>query len=92
MQQVITTPIQLGHICATARKSLSRSQAVEAAKLGISQSRLSKMELHPETMTLAQVLMLCSSLGLEVQVATRVGPSTAAGQPVGADASTDTPW
>ena len=81
----------MGHICATARKSLSRSQAVEAAKLGISQSRLSKMELHPETMTLAQVLMLCSSLGLEVQVATRVGPSTVAGQPVGVDASADTP-
>ena len=50
------------------------------------------MELHPETMTLAQVLMLCSSLGLEVQVATRVGPSTVIGQPVGADASADTPW
>lgn len=92
MRQVITTPIQLGHICATARKSLSRSQAVEAAKLGISQSRLSKMELHPETMTLAQVLMLCSSLGLEVQVATRADPTTVTGQPVGADVLAGTPW
>ena len=71
MYQVLTSPGQFGHLCASERKALARSQASQAALLGVGQSRMSKMELHPETMTLAQVLMLCASLGLELSVAPR---------------------
>ena len=90
VKQVITTPSQLGHLCASARKALARSQATQAAALGISQSRLSKMELHPHTMTLAQVLSLCSSLGLEVMVLSREKPSTEASKSPAS--RTGSPW
>lgn len=80
MKQVITSPQQMGHILATARKAAHRTQAVQAAQLGLSQSRLSKMELHAETLTLSQLLALCSSLGLELIVASRE------------TSAADTPW
>lgn len=82
MQQVITSPAQLGHLIASARKAAGRSQSVQAGLLGLGQSRLSKMELHPETMTLSQVLALCSSLGLELIAST--GDAAAA--------PSDSPW
>ena len=81
MKQVITSASQLGHILASARKAANRTQAAQAAQLGLSQSRLSKMELHTEAVTLSQLLTLCSSLGLEVIVASR-----------DASPSSDTPW
>lgn len=71
MKQVITSASQLGHILASARKAANRTQSAQAAQLGLSQSRLSKMELHTETVTLSQLLALCSSLGLEIIVASR---------------------
>ena len=95
MYQVLTSPGQLGHLCACERKALARSQASQAALLGVSQSRMSKMELHPETMTLAQVLTLCASLGLELSVAPRPSASRGAmgAKPaMGSLVPPDVPW
>jgi HTH-type transcriptional regulator/antitoxin HipB len=60
---------QVGAILSARRKSLDLSQAEVAARLGLSQNRLSELESRPETLTVAQLLALLNILGLEMTVA-----------------------
>jgi HTH-type transcriptional regulator/antitoxin HipB len=60
---------QVGAILSARRKSLELSQAEVAARLGLSQNRLSELESRPETLTVAQLLALLNVLGLEMSVA-----------------------
>jgi HTH-type transcriptional regulator/antitoxin HipB len=64
----VTTATQIGQTLAGRRKHLSLSQTSVAAKLGISQNRLSELESQPETMTVAQLLGLLQILGLQLVV------------------------
>ena len=71
--QPVLTPSQLGVQLQGARKSRNLTQAQLAARLGISQNRLSDLERHPGTLSVDQLLALCNQLGLQLglQVAGR---------------------
>lgn len=68
MKQIIGVPDQLGHILQSSRKSARLSQAAMAEKLGISQSRISAMELDPASISLGQLLKMMTALDLELIV------------------------
>jgi len=71
MKQILSVSDQAGPILQAARKSAGLSQTALARRLGISQSRLSAMELDPGSISLAQLLALCSALRLELLVQTK---------------------
>jgi HTH-type transcriptional regulator/antitoxin HipB len=71
MKQVLSIPSQAGPLLQTARKAAGLSQTALAQRLGISQSRVSAMELDPGSISLEQLLALCSVLDLELLVQTR---------------------
>ncbi|MDM0087102.1 MULTISPECIES: helix-turn-helix transcriptional regulator [unclassified Variovorax] len=79
MRQVLSVHSQFGVLLKAARKSSGISQAKLAERIGISQSRMSHMELHPETVNLEQLLAIFSVLDLELLVGRKhpAGPSTA---------------
>jgi len=56
------------------RKALGLSQAEVAARLGISQNRLSELELRPERLTLDRLLALVGVLGLELAIGDKSPP------------------
>jgi HTH-type transcriptional regulator/antitoxin HipB len=68
MRQLITTPLQLGEVLRGRRKARGMSQAELAAKLTISQSRLSTLESDPATLTLDRLLAVAGLLGLELVI------------------------
>jgi HTH-type transcriptional regulator/antitoxin HipB len=69
--QIVVTPNQLGAVLRARRKASGVTQDSAAATLGISQSRLSMLEQHPEGLTLDRLLALASLLGLELVVRER---------------------
>lgn len=71
MRQLLFTPSQLGPLLKSGRRAANLSQAELASRMGISQSRISHMELHPETVNLEQLLALFGLLGLELIVQSR---------------------
>jgi HTH-type transcriptional regulator/antitoxin HipB len=75
MKQILSVSDQAGPILQAARKSAGLSQTALAHRLGISQSRMSAMELDPGSISLAQLLAMCSALRLELLVQTRGPPS-----------------
>lgn len=62
---------QLGQVLRSTRKRLKLSQATIGAKLDLSQNRISYLELHPEELSLKQLLSWCSALGLELKLGAR---------------------
>jgi HTH-type transcriptional regulator / antitoxin HipB len=69
--QPITTAAQLGVLLHSARKSRKLTQAQLAARIGISQTRLSDLELAPGTLSVDQLLAVCAQLGLQLILRTR---------------------
>jgi HTH-type transcriptional regulator / antitoxin HipB len=66
MKQLITTPAQVGEILRGRRKSRRIPQRELAAKVGVSQGRLSTLEAHPASITLDRLLAVAHLLGLEL--------------------------
>ena len=66
--QTLNTPQQLQQALVNRRKKLKLSQAVVAARLGLSQNRYSELESAPESLTVDRLLTLAALLGLEVQI------------------------
>jgi HTH-type transcriptional regulator/antitoxin HipB len=66
--RTITTPNQLGAIVAARRKQLGLSQAQVAARVGLSQNRLSVLEKNSAALTAKQMLALLNVLGLDLVV------------------------
>lgn len=64
----VTTPTQIGAILAARRKQLDLSQAQVAARVGLSQNRLSVLEKNSATLTAKQLMALLNVLGLELAV------------------------
>lgn len=62
----VTTSKQIGAALAGRRKQLELSQSEVAAKVGLSQNRLSELESRPETLTVEQLLALVHVLGLRM--------------------------
>ncbi len=71
MKQILSVPDQMGPLLQSARKSARLSQTALAQRLGISQSRMSAMELAPASINLQQLLAVCAALGLELTVQTK---------------------
>ena len=74
MNQLLSVPSQVGLVLRAVRKSAKLSQKQLAAKLGLSQNRVSELETDPGSMRVDQLLAVLSALGLELQVQTRVCP------------------
>ena len=68
MKQILSLSKQLGPLLRSARKSAGLSQAELAQRLGISQSRISAMELDPGTINVEQLLALLAALNHELLV------------------------
>lgn len=71
MKQALTHSAQLGRILADRRRAAKLSQRTVAAKLAISQNRLSEIESDPASLTVGRLLELMQLLGLQVTVEDR---------------------
>lgn len=67
----IVSSLQVGKILASRRKALGISQATIAAKLGITQGRVSELETQPGALTVERLLVLLSILGLDLDISER---------------------
>ena len=69
--QTITTATQLGTLLQSARRSHKLTQAQLGARLGLSQRRVSELELVPGTLSVDQLLAICAQLGLQLSLQIR---------------------
>lgn len=69
--QSLRTSSQLGQLLRSARKAGKLTQSQLALSMGVSQSRVSQLELQPGDMTVDQLLSACAALGLELQLGLR---------------------
>jgi len=69
--QTLRTPAQLGLLLQSARKARGMTQADLAARVRLSQSRISQLEKDPAELSAERLLAWCSTLGLELRVARR---------------------
>lgn len=76
MKQILTHSTQLAQILATRRRAYKLSQRALAAKLAISQNRLSEIEAHPGNLTVERLLDLANLLGLELVIQDRPSPQS----------------
>lgn len=79
----IVTALQLGQQLKSARQQRQLTQSEVAAKVGLSQNRLSHLERHAEQLSVQQLLAWCAAVGLELSIAERVAvpPSGGASDP-----------
>jgi HTH-type transcriptional regulator / antitoxin HipB len=76
-QPLVTAP-QLGQLLKAARKQRKLTQAQVAGRLGLSQNRVSHLELHPDELSFKQLLGWCAAVGLQLHLAEReTSPSPA---------------
>jgi HTH-type transcriptional regulator/antitoxin HipB len=69
--QPLLTAFQLGQLLKSARKHRKLTQANVAGRLGLSQNRVSYLELHPDEMSVKQLLGWCAAIGLELRLGER---------------------
>ena len=89
MKQILSLSKQLGPLLQSARKSAGLSQTALAQRVGISQSRISAMELNPGSISVEQLLTLLAALNHEVLVQPKQG---AVGDGAGGDAAAALDW
>ncbi|MBC5763997.1 helix-turn-helix domain-containing protein [Ramlibacter albus] len=68
MADPLLTTTQLGRMLQSARKAKGMTQAAVGARVGLSQKRISALEIAPGTITAEQLLKLCAVLGLELTI------------------------
>ncbi|TFW30930.1 helix-turn-helix domain-containing protein [Duganella callida] len=73
MKQILSLSKQLGLLLQSARKATGLSQTQLAQRLGISQSRMSAMELDPGSINVEQLLALLAALDYELIVQPKNG-------------------
>lgn len=69
--QTLLTALQLGQLLKAARKRSQLTQSAVGARLGLSQNRVSHLELHPDELSFKQLLAWCAVVGLELQLGER---------------------
>lgn len=67
----IVTSAQLGALLVNVRKSRKLTQAQMGARLGLSQKRVSELELASGTLSVDQLLAICAQLGLQLSLQLR---------------------
>lgn len=75
----LLTAVQLGTILQASRKAQGLTQSALAARIGLSQSRVSHLELNADELSVEQLMAWCAVLGLELAIGTRGGPAPASG-------------
>jgi HTH-type transcriptional regulator/antitoxin HipB len=92
--QPLLTAFQLGQLLRTARKQRGLTQAKVAARLGLSQNRVSHLEGHADELSVKQLLTWCAVVGLELSLAQRLAmaPETGEAQAPGSAAATPPEW
>lgn len=71
ISHALITAIQLGAVLQAARKSQGLTQSAVAARIGLSQSRVSHLELNAHELSVEQLLAWCAALGLELTIGAR---------------------
>lgn len=71
ISHALITAIQLGAVLQAARKAQGLTQSVLAARIGLSQSRVSHLELNAHELSVEQLFAWCAALGLELTIGTR---------------------
>ena len=71
MAHLLTNSTQLGHIIKARRRALGLTQQTLAAKLAISQNRMSQMESGPGAITLDRLIDMFGVLGLDLVIQDR---------------------
>lgn len=66
----LLTSTQLGRMLHSARKARKLSQAQLGARLGLSQKRVSALELDPGSISVDQLLRWCAAVGLTLEIGT----------------------
>lgn len=67
----LVTVGQLGSMLLAARKAQGLTQSALASRIGLSQSRVSHLELNAHELSVEQLLAWCAALGLELAVGAR---------------------
>ncbi len=67
----LVTAGQLGAMLQAARRAQGLTQSALASRIGLSQSRVSHLELHAQELSVEQLLAWCAALGLELAVGSR---------------------
>jgi HTH-type transcriptional regulator/antitoxin HipB len=70
-QPINTTP-QLGQLLLSARKRPKLTQTAVAQRLGLSQNCTSRLEQHPDEISVKQLLSWCAAIGLELRLGERI--------------------
>jgi HTH-type transcriptional regulator/antitoxin HipB len=68
MSHPVLTAMQVGRLLQSARKARKLSQQQVASRVGLSQKRISALELNPGAISVDQLLALCAALGLELVI------------------------
>lgn len=76
MNTMITTKGQLGAVLNKMRRQRGLSQQALGDKIGLSQERISRIERHPEKVTVDQLLTVLMALDAGLLVASRPGKNT----------------
>lgn len=71
MEHVIATSDQIGEILVSGRRRAGFTQAEAAARVGVSQSRISALESNASSISLVQLLALLGAYGIQLQVKDR---------------------
>ncbi|SMG59167.1 helix-turn-helix transcriptional regulator [Paraburkholderia susongensis] len=74
MFHLIAQPDQMAQLLAASRQQAGLTQTEAAARIGVSQSRISALETDASALTLTQLLALCGAYGLQLQVRDRNQP------------------
>jgi len=69
----LVTAVQLGSVLQAARKARGLTQSALAGRIGLSQSRVSYLELNTQELSVEQLMAWCAALGLELTIGTRGG-------------------
>lgn len=77
MDQLARSPKQMGHIIRSHRKALHLSQSELAARTGVRQELISRIEGGHDGAKLATICELLAALGLEISVGPRTKSSSA---------------
>ncbi|MGF6774313.1 HTH-type transcriptional regulator/antitoxin HipB [Paraburkholderia sp. GAS199] len=77
MLHLVATPDQMAQLLTAGRRQAGFTQAEAAARLGISQSRISALETDASALTLAQLLALCGIYRLQLHVLDKHQPVAA---------------
>ena len=71
----LITAVQLGSVLQAAGKAQGLTHAALAGRIGLSQSRVSHLELNADELSVGQLLAWCAALGLELAVGERGSPA-----------------